>query len=513
MASSRISMAIKNAKFAMFFYFVNLLLQFFSRKVFIDFLGAEILGLNSTLMSILEFLNLSASGIGIATAYSLYKPLSTNNRQEVVEKISLLGWFYRRVAIIVIIFSLVVMSFFPRIFATITFPLWYTYATFAVFLVATLLGYFFNYRSIIFSADQKEYVVTLCTQSVKCLKVIVQLAAIAFFSNGYIYWMLLEVLASAISSIFLLVAVRRYYPWLTTKLSMGKLFWQKYPSVISKTKQLFVHKIGIYVLNQTTPIIIYYFMSLTAVAIYGNYYLIMTACTMLIDVMFRGATAGVGNLVVTETRQKVKQTFWRIATVRLWLSSFVCLAIYFLAHAFIELWLGSEFKLGDVALILMISTAFIQMTRTVDLFLNSYGLFSDTWAPIAESLSNILLSVFFGYYWGGVGILAGVLLSQLFFVVFWKAYFLCTQTRLVKPRHYFVKLGKKLLVLLIAGVGSIFLLNELDIPSAVSYGYWLLNACCLIGTYAPISFLMMLVVDRDFREVVHYVVRRYKDFM
>lgn len=38
-------------------YFVNLVLQFFSRKIFLDYLGTEILGLNTTATNLLQFLN------------------------------------------------------------------------------------------------------------------------------------------------------------------------------------------------------------------------------------------------------------------------------------------------------------------------------------------------------------------------------------------------------------------------------------------------------------------------
>ena len=46
---SRTSKSIKNSSVALVFYFINLILQFFSRKLFLDYLGAEVLGLNTTI--------------------------------------------------------------------------------------------------------------------------------------------------------------------------------------------------------------------------------------------------------------------------------------------------------------------------------------------------------------------------------------------------------------------------------------------------------------------------------
>lgn len=73
---SRTDRVIQNAKVALFFYCINLVLQFFSRKIFLDYLGAELLGLNTTAQNLLQFLNLAESGIGAAVAFALYKPLS-----------------------------------------------------------------------------------------------------------------------------------------------------------------------------------------------------------------------------------------------------------------------------------------------------------------------------------------------------------------------------------------------------------------------------------------------------
>ena len=72
---SRTSKSIKNSLVALAFYFINLVLQFFSRKVFLGYLGAEILGLNTTATNLLQFLNLAELGIGSAIACTLYKPL------------------------------------------------------------------------------------------------------------------------------------------------------------------------------------------------------------------------------------------------------------------------------------------------------------------------------------------------------------------------------------------------------------------------------------------------------
>lgn len=142
--SSRTAKSIKNAKVALIFYFINIVLQFFSRKVFLDYLGAEVLGLNTTAQNLLGFLNLAELGIGSAISYALYRPLFNKDSQTINEIVSVQGWLYRKVAVVVVVAACVLMCFFPLIFEKAKVPLWYTYASFSVLLFSALLGYIFN---------------------------------------------------------------------------------------------------------------------------------------------------------------------------------------------------------------------------------------------------------------------------------------------------------------------------------------------------------------------------------
>ena len=192
MDKSRTAKSLLNVKVALSFYFLNLILQFFSRKIFLDYLGSEILGLNTTAQNLLGFLNLAELGIGGAVAYNLYKPLYEKNRQAINDIVSIQGWLYRRIAYIVMAGACVLMCFFPLIFAKAAIPLWYAYGSFIVLLVAALLGYFVNYKQIVLSADQKEYRITYSVQGVKIVKIVFQILAIRYLAHGYVWWMVLE---------------------------------------------------------------------------------------------------------------------------------------------------------------------------------------------------------------------------------------------------------------------------------------------------------------------------------
>ena len=343
MTESRTAQTLRNSFVALIFYFFNLVLQFFSRKIFIDHLGTEILGLNTTATNLLQFLNLAELGIGSAIACTLYKPLREKDTLTINEIVSLQGWMYRRIAWIVISGSTALMAFFPLIFAKMPLPIWYAYASFGVLLISSLLSYFVNYKQIVLSADQKEYKVQYSYKATMLIKIACQIVAIKYLDNGYIWWLALEFLFAILASYNLNIVIRKSYPQLKTDLSQGKILNKKYPNVITKIKQLFFHKIAYYALTQTSPIIIYAYASLSLVAIYGNYMLIVLGITSLMGAIFNSMNAGIGNLVAEGNRAHILDVFEELFSIRFLLSCVVCYGAYKLTPAFITLWVGSEY--------------------------------------------------------------------------------------------------------------------------------------------------------------------------
>lgn len=102
MRESRTKKSLKNAQVNLIFYFITLALSFFSRKIFLDYLGAEFIGLTGTLQNLLGFLNLADLGIGASIGYVLYKPIFEKDEKKINEIISVFGFLYRRIGLIIL---------------------------------------------------------------------------------------------------------------------------------------------------------------------------------------------------------------------------------------------------------------------------------------------------------------------------------------------------------------------------------------------------------------------------
>ena len=425
MGKSRTYKSIKNSLVALTFYFVGLILQFFSRKIFLDYLGPEVLGLNTTATNLLQFLNIAELGVSSAISFTLYKPILEKDTNAINEIVSLQGWLYRNIAFIIIAGAIILMCFFPWIFSKITLPLWYAYASFGVLLFSSLLSYFINYKQIVLSADQKDYKIQYSYQSIIIIKRIAQIIALSFFERPYLWWLILEAIFAIFGAISLDIMTKHTYPFLKTHISDGKSLTKKYPEIGAKIKQVFFHKIGAFALTQTSPLIIYAFASLTLVALYGNYMLIITGVTMLMNAIFNSMNAGIGNLVAEGNQERSFSVFKELFSIRFIFVCTICYCVYTLTPDFISIWIGKEYILENTSLALMVLTLYINLSRsTVDAFISAYGLYDDIWAPVAESIINVGLSILLGYLYGLNGILTGVLISSLIVIFLWKPYWL-----------------------------------------------------------------------------------------
>ena len=81
------------------------------RKIFLDTLGSDILGLNSLYNNIIGWLSIVELGVGTAIIYSLYKPFADNDRSQIRAYIRFYGKFYRSVGFVILIIGLIITPF------------------------------------------------------------------------------------------------------------------------------------------------------------------------------------------------------------------------------------------------------------------------------------------------------------------------------------------------------------------------------------------------------------------
>jgi len=421
---NRTRKSILNAEVGLLFYFLTLLITFFSRKIFLDNLGADFIGLTGTLFSILSLLNLSELGIGLSVSYFLFKPLADNDKNKINEILSLLGYLYKRIGQFIVGIGIIISLFFPLIFQKTEMSLSIIYFAFFSFLGSNAIGYFINYRQILLEADQKNYLVAIYFQSFNILKSLLQIFLAYYYKNLYI-WVSIEFIFSVIQCIILNLKINREYPWLTTNKSNGHALLSTYPEVITKTKQIVIHQLKDFLLTKSDEIMIFAFVSLKMVAYYGNYVMIITKLSTLFLTFFSGMAAGIGNLVAESNKHHVMDIFWQLSSAKYLTAGILVITLSFLINPFICWWLGEQYQLSWIIVTLFMINLYIMQTRPiVDMFNHSYGLYGDIWAAWAEGIINITVTIAIAIKWGIIGILMGKAVSLFIIVTIWKPYYL-----------------------------------------------------------------------------------------
>ena len=424
MASDRVHKTVMNAKVGFIFYFVSMFLAFFSRRIFLECLGDEFMGLAGTLGSILNFLNISEIGIGTCIAYFLYKPIADRDHEKICEIVSLFGYLYRIIGSIILTGAVIISAFFPLIFRDEGVSLGIVYFAFYAFLATYLFGYFINYRQILLDSDQKTYKITMWTQSGVTIATILQII-IAYRTHNPYLWAGIQILLSLFTCWVLNWVINREYPWLKTDKGRGREILKKYPEILVKAKQIFIHRMKNAFLSKTDEILIFAFESLQMVAHYGNYVMIVGKLTSLFNSVLTGMNASIGNLVAEGNKWNIRKVFWEYLAFRYWTTGIFIIALAFLINPVIGWWVGPQYILKDHIVFLILLNMYIMLTRpSIDLFINAYGLYDDVWAAYAEGITNLVITLVFGYFYGLIGILLGKIISMLFLVVIWKPYYL-----------------------------------------------------------------------------------------
>lgn len=498
--TGRTSKVLKNAKISLLFVLILLLLNFISRSVFINTLGPEILGLNTIATNLIGFLNLAELGIAAAIASSLYKPLAENNKKDIAEIIAVQGWMYRNIAFFIMVCAFFLMLFFPVIFKKIEISLWYVYSIFGVLLFSSLLTYFITYKQVLLVADMKEYKVIFIVKGAQIIKITFQILALMYLNNGFIFWIILELIYGISAAIILKKVIEKEYPWLNINTSEGKYLKDKHSNIIKHTKQLFFHKFSGFVLLQTTPLIIFAYASLTTVSMYDNYMMIILGVTTLVSSVFSSFQPAIGSLVANEDSKKVLNFFYEYAVLRYWLASIVCVVFYFQAHDFVRLWLGGEFILSNNIFNCMVIYLFISLTRVLEPFTYAFALYSDIYAPIAEALINLSLSIILGYFFGLEGILIGVITSLILVICIWKPFYMFTRGFKNSVLNYF-----KRLVLYLASIFVSFILVDNIFQFLLTSNYSIFNfikeLILILFIYSFTAFVLFYLLFSEFRSV------------
>ncbi|WP_282937460.1 hypothetical protein [Paenibacillus sp. RC67] len=411
------------------------LLSFFSRTIFIHTLGLEYLGVNGLFTNILAMLSLAEAGIGSSIVYNLYKPVAENDKEKIRMLMKLYKKAYLYIALFVSVLGLAVMPFLSLFVKDANVD--NIHLIYLVFLINTVAPYLYLYKNSFLNVTQKGYIITgiysISSILSTCLKIV-----ILYFTQNYILYLFIDSFITISNSMILSRIVDKMYPYLKEKVTT-KLDAITKNNIIKNVKAIILQNVGNYFIFGTSNIMISTFVSIAAVGLYSNYNMLIEICRTFINQIFNNIYHSVGNLVAKESKEKIYSVYKVTMFLNFWLYSFCAIFMYVIIEPFITLWIGKQFIMEKMVLIVLMVTFYERgMRNSVSTVKTTAGIFhEDRYAPLVQAVINLGFSIWLVQVMGLSGVFIGALISAVL-VPFWTTPYFVYKKIFQKPLwHYY----------------------------------------------------------------------------
>ena len=414
MKIERTKNAGKNILFGTVLRVYQILVPFAMRTALIYILGAQYLGLNSLFSSVLQVLNLAELGVGNAMVYSMYKPIAEDDTATICALMALYRKYYRIIGLVILCTGLCITPLLPKLIKMNTVPEGINiYILYLLNLGATVISYWlFAYKNCLLTAFQRVDITSKISLIVSFLGYVLQFVVLLILHNFYLYTVVL-LITGIINNIVTAIVVDRLFPGYHPS---GVLPEEEVKTINGRVRDLFTSKIGSVIYDSADTIVISAFLGMTVLAIFQNYYFILTSITGFIAVVFTACSAGIGNSLVVETKAKNYNDLTKFSFIICWISCFCSSCLLCLYQPFMELWVGRDLMLEFSAVVCIVLYFYIrQINSLLNLYKDASGMWhEDRFRPLCAALTNLILNLLLVRVWG----IYGVLLSTVFAILF-----------------------------------------------------------------------------------------------
>lgn len=409
---SRTAYMAKNFMWAVVGNLSNSLLGFISRTVFIHMIGTTYLGINGLFANILGMLSLAELGMGGAISFSLYKPLAEGDTKKIQGTINFYRTAYRLIAAVVAGIGIAIIPFLNYIVKGAD-GVQHIGLIYCVFLFNSVTSYLIVYKTVLLDADQRNYLITNINTVVRCITVVLQLLVLIITKNYFIY-LFTEAIVQLLSKVYLNYFTNKQYPYIKEK-NNEKLSSEEKNKIFIKIKALILHKIGDVAIYQTDNIITSVIINVTAVGLVSNFTMIISMINKFAMAFLNSAVAGFGNVIATENTSQRLKIYKRYEFMAFYFFCWTGICLYFLLEPFVSIWLGKDMLIDTVTVTLLCVNYYITGMRVpLANIKTAAGIQEqDRWAPIIQSIINIVVSIVAAKMWGLKGVYIGTFVSGM----------------------------------------------------------------------------------------------------
>ena len=397
---------------------VQILLGFAMRTLLIKTLGMQYLGLNGLFASVMQVLNLAELGVSTAMGYALYEPIAHGKQTKINSILKLYKTYYTVIGAIVLVLGVCLLPFIGNLITGDVPGGINIYVLYIISLLSTVTSYWvLGYRTVILTANQRMDIYNSAYILVTFAQYLLQAIALLIFKNYYFYSVCLNLVGLTMNIVCAYKAKQlfpNYFP-------SGEVENECRKSINSSIKDLFLVKISGVILNSFDSIVISSFLGLVQLAMYNNYYYILTSVAGVFGLIYSVAIAGIGNSLVVDSKEKVYKDFQVGSFIVIWLIS-VCTGCFMVLYQpFMMIWTGQEFMFEYPVVVCFALYFFVyEFTMFFAAYKDAAGMWKkDKYRSITAAIVNLLLNLLTIHTLGVYGVILSTVVSMLFINIPW----------------------------------------------------------------------------------------------
>lgn len=442
--SSLARKSLINSCSALFLQVFMVPLNFLLRVLLLRYVGIEVIGLSSTLASLVSFLSLAEGGVGTAISYCLYKPLVEKDTNKINAYLMVFKRIYTVLAVFVLVAGAVLSLFIPYIITGMEINA-FVYIVFFLECANASISYLLCYRRTLLGADMKAWVAN--NVDMVCNGIFISVGLfVVYLTHDYILYLIVIIIKTITSNIVIHKKCDRIYPYLHKTTFNRDLF----DEVLSYAKNLFVGNIGAFVFNSTDNIVISMATSTVNVGYLSNYNMITNYLRSFSVAALSGVTPAIGQKQVKSTLNDKIIMFGKYRQICYLLALFVAVPAGVLLDYFVVNVYGSEYLMSQSISVLLVMILYLYLVPTpYGTYVITNGAFAASKrADMVAATTNLSFSLLFVYLYGLPGVLLGTVVS-MFFAWLVRADFVFKNILQLSRKKILLECGKEVYLLLI----------------------------------------------------------------
>ena len=383
--------------------------SFVERMVFNQCFISDYLGFYSLFKNIISVLSVAELGLSVAISFALYAPFAEDNCEEINAILAFYRKVYRTVGMIILAAGILFTPAIKFLVKTDV-PIISVTVYFYIFLLSTVFEYFFFYKSILFSANQRNYIPTLITNICWTIMYCIQIG-VSIYTHDFMLYSICILIFTLIRCAIVNIIANKNYTFIKEKPS--KLSKESSKKILQNVKGLISSRIGTVISNSTNGILISAMIGSSILGLYSNYQMITSGLLGFTNILPSAITASLGNVGATESKKNVAESYKYIDMAYFLLYGIISVVLSNIINPIISIFFGELRCLPFSSAILICILFFLSNVKNLFYtYKSSLGLYwYDRHRPLITGISDLILSIILGRYLGFNGIILGTIIA------------------------------------------------------------------------------------------------------